>query len=233
MNSKPPIAPEYTGGSFIAGGRRVACPVPVATWKETGLLPFKGLKPRARTQRLVLHWTASENGRQVVHSTLSKGGLSVHFLVEPDGTIVQFCDADMLCAHATGMNVDSIGIEVVNRATGIATGNQIITRTLLREKIRGVDVVYTSFTVPQRNAIKALVPALCAAYRIPVAVPVGPDGRLWPNEFRNEAERDAFTGVCGHLHWSPKKKVDPGLAVLRMFEADPAREAIGLDGPAQ
>ena len=47
------------------------------------------------------------------------------------------------------------------------------------------------------------------------------------------AELAAFRGVVGHYHWSPKRKIDPGLALMRAIAGFEPRLAIGLGGPAE
>lgn len=217
-----------TPGYIIVGGRHVPCAVPVEPW-TVNRLAFPGLGKRSATDLVVLHWTGGEGGAEQVHRTLRSKSLSVHFVVDADGAVTQHCDADMLCAHAAGMNVRAVGIEVVNRATDEA--DRVPRRTLMREKIRGRDTTYTAFLPAQVRSCIALCIALCEAYGLPLDVPrVAPGGDVLAREFTAQ-ELAAYRGVCGHFHWSPAGKRDPGLAVLRAVAAFDARGRIGLSGP--
>lgn len=229
------ITTPWTGGFIVAGGRQVPCALPVEQ-PSTHHLTFPGLRPRRVTDLVVCHWSGGEGDADRMHSTLRDAEYSVQFFIDAAGTITQFCDADMLCSHATGMNARAVGIEIANRASydpkDPREATRLPKRTLLREKIRGSDVTYTSFLPAQVRACHALVIALCEAYGLPLDVPRGADGGLNPNELK-PAELAAFRGVVGHYHWSPRRKQDPGLALLRSIAAIGPRGEIGLSGPAQ
>jgi N-acetyl-anhydromuramyl-L-alanine amidase AmpD len=216
------------GRYIIAGAKQVAVPFEVLPLAEHKLT-FPGLKPRPRTAKVVLHWTGGERGYEGVHDTLRKGGLSVHFLIETSGRIVQYVDADRLCAGATGMNVDGVHIEIVNRANTLPNAEP--RRVLLRETIRGRDTRYTAFLPVQVRAAIDLTVALCEHYGLPKLPPLDAKRRLVTREL-TPAELAKHRGPCGHYHWSPRGKVDPGLALLRALavEVSPCAGR-GVDGP--
>lgn len=222
-----PQKPAFPG-AIIANGKRVPCAVKVETWQTHGLT-FPSQVKRKRTDLIVVHWTAGEGDGERVHKTLRDRGLSVHFVIESDGTVVQYMDTSVLGAHAADMNARSVGIEIVNRATDEA--DKMPKRPLVREKIRGRDTVYTAFLPAQVRSCLALVMALCEAYGLPIEVPrVAPGGDVLPREL-TWAELEAFRGVVGHFHWSKKGKRDPGLMVLRAVAALPGRLAQGIGCP--
>lgn len=66
-----------------------------------------------------LHWTGAENAAARVVQTLRARNLSVHFVQEPDGEIVQTADLATRCAHIGIGNPFFWGTEVVCR--GFAT----------------------------------------------------------------------------------------------------------------
>lgn len=209
------LGPDCVGElHLVAGGKEVACEVPVIGWEASGLA-FPGLRKRRATDLVTGHWTGGDGGAAQVHDTLTKAKVSVHFLIEPDGTAYQYCDADMLCAHAEGMNTRAVGIEMVNAAGDEARPG----RQLLKETIRGVERVYTSFTAAQMHSWLALTKALTTHYGLPYDVPRTASGDVDPDELSAEALA-AFRGVLGHYHWSPvKKKQDCGIAPLRAIAA--------------
>jgi len=217
------------GKYIIAGAERIPVPFDVLTLAEHKLT-FPGLKPRPRTNKVVLHWTGSDNGFDVVYRTLRKAGTSVHFMIEASGRIVQYVDADRLCAGAQGMNVDGVHIEIANRAD--TSPNTPPKRTLLRENIRGRDLSYTAFLPAQVRSAIDLTIALCDLYQLPKLPPLDSKGALVAREL-TPAELAKHKGPCGHYHWSPRGKSDPGLALLRALAVEVAgpRSGSGVDGP--
>jgi N-acetyl-anhydromuramyl-L-alanine amidase AmpD len=153
--------------------------------------------------------------------------LSVHFCVEPNGNVYQFCDADRRCAHAGSVddtdrdgfqlsgNACSVGIEVVNPASEMQVARGI-RRALVREEIHGVEQVATAFTAEQTASTIALARSLCSAYGLPLDVPM--DGENVLETVMPEHEFRTFRGVCGHLNLTTRKR-DPGLAILRAIAA--------------
>jgi hypothetical protein len=71
---------------------------------------------KAAWQGMGLHWTGAENPARVVTDTLIARRLSVQFIVEKDGQIVQTADLNTMCAHiGSPGNQRYIGVEVVCR----------------------------------------------------------------------------------------------------------------------
>lgn len=208
--------------TITVGGEQVPCASPVTSWHEHGLT-FAGLRPRKDTHAVCHHWTAGRGLGKQVHRTLLNRGLSVHFLIEPSGQIVQYVDADMRCSHAGTANAWSVGIEIVNAAGGIPSSGQI----LLKETIHGREFVYTSFTAAQVRAALDLTESLCRAYKLPMAVPM--DGRDVLATVMQPSALKAFRGVIGHFHANGGKR-DPGLALLRAVAAHKLR---GVNGAAE
>lgn len=220
----------FPAGYVIVRGQRVPCAVPVEPWTVNGL-GFPGLSLRKRTDLVTLHWTAGEGAAEQVHRTLRQRSLSVHFVIDQLGHITQHCDAEMLCAHAKGMNDRSIGIELVNRANGDA--NRVPKRALLKETINGRPVTYTAFLPAQVKSAIALCLTLCEAYGLPFDVPrVSPGGDVLARR-ATPAEFASFRGVVPHFWWNTAGKNDCGLALLRAIAAFDARGRIGLSGPAE
>lgn len=217
---------------LMIGGKRVPCAAPVLGWMQTGNA-FLDLPKRLHTTAVCLHWTGGANLAPGMFRTLVQRNLSVQFLVEPAGNIVQFCDADRLCQHAGKLDDDdgdgvlisgnryTIGVEIVNPATNqtIVRGIQ---RSLVREKIHGHEQVASTFTAAQVTSTILLCEALCGAYSLPMQVPM--DGSDVLATRMGEAAFRDFRGVLGHFHLTRRKR-DPGLAILRAIAAiAPRRE---------
>lgn len=228
----------------------------VLGWGETGLI-FRGLRKREQTRHLVHHWTGGAGpARQVFRTLQSRTGsfgqplrLSVHLCVESDGTVYQFADLDMRCAHAgtvddwdrdgheLSANAWSVGIESVNPATvvtprageaaKIEVTQRNVTRQLVREEIHGVELVQTTFTAAQVVTLLELTRAICGHYGLPLAVPME-HGDVFARVM-TEPEFLAFHGVLGHYMLTRGKR-DPGLALMRAVAAMPFR---GNDGRAE
>lgn len=148
---------------------------------------------------VALHWTGGEGKAERVYRTLEKRRLSIHAIVNPDGTIVQTADwAKTACAHIgsrhdrpTSLNLRSIGIEVVSR--GFAQKSDLPrTKGLRTRKAEDWDVsrpIYegrlgkrskdiAGFTHRQMLSVLWLCDALTATFNIPRIIPwkYGPSG---------------------------------------------------------
>ncbi len=128
------------GQEIIVAGERIPAGTRVVTWLEprgynayAGRGPFSQRRnslPVAEQQRIarrgwtraslakvvdqfVLHYDACGLSR-ICFDVLQKRQLSVHFLLDIDGTIYQTIDLKERAAHATTSNDRSIGIEIAN-----------------------------------------------------------------------------------------------------------------------
>jgi N-acetyl-anhydromuramyl-L-alanine amidase AmpD len=84
-----------------------------------------------------IHWTGAENSSDRVIRTLLARGLSVQFIVEKDGTIVQTADLTTKCAHIGAGNGRFIGVETVCR--GFATRDDLLKAKLEDPTLRDRD----------------------------------------------------------------------------------------------
>ncbi len=116
-------------------GQRFHTGTRVVTWMDPGgYNAYQGAQPisqrpaaRARTKaggnqlaalqeivdQFVLHYDACGLSK-ICFNALRERGLSVHFLLDVDGTIYQTLDLQERAAHATSANDRSIGIEIAN-----------------------------------------------------------------------------------------------------------------------
>ncbi|MBX3378692.1 MAG: N-acetylmuramoyl-L-alanine amidase [Phycisphaeraceae bacterium] len=69
---------------------------------------------RETVDQIVLHYDASGTSRQCFRTLHDVRGLSIHFMVDLDGTIYQTLDVKERAWHATKSNARSIGIEIAN-----------------------------------------------------------------------------------------------------------------------
>ena len=110
------------GGHLIVAGTRVPVSFPVVTWDSPSGLSFYGQGGWRRRRYpsgkgvdlFVLHWDGCTSAHQCFHVLLERG-LSVHLLMDGDGTVYQALDLAEVCAwHAGSVNERSIGIEIQN-----------------------------------------------------------------------------------------------------------------------
>ncbi len=128
----PPYrGPAVAGDEIIVAGRRFHTGTRVVTWEEPGgHNAYTGTAPpgsRASQQKIrndlgalqrnidqfVLHYDGAGLSR-VCFTVLQQRKLSVHLLLDLDGTIYQTMDLQDHAAHATIANERSVGIEMAN-----------------------------------------------------------------------------------------------------------------------
>lgn len=206
-------------GHIVIGGEQYTVDALMLTWKESGW-HFPALRHRRETRTVCWHHTAGEGGAERVFRTLLQRKLSVHFVIERDGRVVQYADTEARCSHAGSANGHSIGVEVVNRADMRPVANGV-RRELVREVIHGDERITTTFLAPQVRSALALAEVLSEAYHLPMAVPM--EGSDVLATVMSEPVADVFIGHTGHFHWS-RAKTDPGLALLRAIAAHSARK---------
>jgi N-acetyl-anhydromuramyl-L-alanine amidase AmpD len=214
-------------GSILVDGHEFTC---AANVRADNTFKFSALPKRTETRAFVIHHTGGLGLAKQVHRTLVERHLSVHFCVEPDGTVWQYADAALRCSHAGIANAWSVGVEVVNHAGPRLVGAEH--RPVLIEKIHGADRRHTGFTAEQMTAVLALATSVCRAYGLPLEVPMAAPGHDVVADVLPDPELKAFRGCLGHLHISAAK-TDPGLAILRAIAALKPRAGIGLSGPAE
>ena len=136
----PPASQVSTSDEIIVAGKRFHTGTRVITWQDPGgYNGYAGLPPFALRQdvlrpedearvrahgwtlpllqravdQFVLHYDVCGVSR-VCFKVLHERGLSVHFLLDVDGTIYQTIDLQERALHATVANSRSIGIEIAN-----------------------------------------------------------------------------------------------------------------------
>ena len=103
-----------SGSVIWCDGKPVPVNAQVQTWKEAPELGFPNLRTRKVTHGIVLHTTGGSGLADQVHRTLVARGLSIHFVINPDGLIVQMADCKFRCSpdeiqwahNRTGLGTD-------------------------------------------------------------------------------------------------------------------------------
>lgn len=165
---RPVAPPEIPSGpnrgeEIIVAGRRIPVGTRVVTWLEPGgYNGYAGTAPPgprngheksrrdlAALQRtidqFVLHYDGAGLSR-VCFSVLQQRKLSVHFLLDVDGTIYQTIDAEDRAAHATISNDRSVGVEIANVGAYPPAEDKTLREWYARDRKRGGTVL----TIPPR-----------------------------------------------------------------------------------
>ena len=170
-----------------------------------------GVSKHTRTQdavsRCVVHWTGGTGDARRVGKTLMSRGLSIHYVVEPSGRIVQLAEHGTRCAHAGIANDGSIGIEVVSRGYPTRAADEHDVHVIGGRRVRCL-----RWPDEQMRSVVWLVEALCGELGIPRVIP-GESGEVALTRRAGPTGWVRLAGVIGHLHVHNAKD-DPGGAVF-------------------
>lgn len=218
VKARPP-----EGEFLIIAGERVRVPFPVVTWDEPSGMSFVGRGGWTKRQDptgsgvnlFVLHWDGCTSARQCFHVLLERN-LSVHLMLDGDGTVYQALDlAEARGWHAGDVNERSIGIEIQNPVQVHRNKWQSPAREIVMDP--GVHSALTyehlDFYTIQKKRLVELAEVLCERFAIPREVPIDSCG-----DVLRALAPTGFRGVCGHYHVS-KSKPDPGLTLWPDLQA--------------
>jgi murein DD-endopeptidase MepM/ murein hydrolase activator NlpD len=172
---------------------------------------------RAYIKQFVVHLDGCGSADDCFAVLQNERALSVHFLLDNDGTIYQTLDLAHCAFHANGMNETSIGIEICNR--GEAKDNESfysrrgMARNVVTVNIQGDTILSFDFTKEQRESMVALgkfiaraLPGIALDYPNSAGSPILK--MLYPTDPRNTQLR-SYSGYLGHYHTNIQKW-DPG-----------------------
>ena len=184
----------------------------VVLWNDDGGLPNTSYGKRGgREDRnptlFVNHWDVCLNSRSCA-KVLNKRGLSVHFLIDNDGTIYQCLDTQHVAYHAGSYNQFSIGVEL-SCAYSLKYQSWYQKRGFgTRPIMEGVKVhgktldPFLGFYHAQLEALAALWEAVNRACpEIELATPKE------KSTVSKEIAQHKFNGFCSHFHLT-KGKID-------------------------
>ncbi len=218
---------------------------PPASDGTTGLAALQ-----ATVDQFVLHYDGCGLSR-ICFDTLQRRRLSVHFLLDVDGTLYQTLDLQERAFHATIANDRSIGIEIANIGAYPPANAKVLgqwyqrdatghTRLRLpagalpgyaggpaqadpvRDTVQGLALEQYDLTPEQYAALTKLTAALCRVFpKLKCDYPRGTDGRVFPQKLP-DAALAKYQGVIGHYHIQTNK-IDPGPALQWDLLIDGAR----------
>jgi len=203
----------------------------VVLWSERGGLKarpsthysYSG-RPQRNIRYFVNHWDVCLNSK-ACQSVLDKRGISVHFLIDNDGTIYQTLDMQHAAWHAGSerANRASVGVEISNayypkyqdwyKRNGFGERPIMNDCWVHHNKLEP----FMGFYPAQLEATKALWKAIHKATGIPYETPLNQFGRT-STQYEQEVTYGKFSGFVSHYHVS-KRKIDcAGLDIKEMLK---------------
>lgn len=176
---------------------------------------FSGKEDRSPTM-FVNHWDVCLSAESCA-TVLNRRGISVHFLIDNDGTIYQMLDTQHKAWHAgisryEGGNPKGIGVEISN-AYSLKYQNWYVKKGFGERPIQENAYVhgkklkpFLDFYPVQLDALKALWKAIHIGIGIPLDYPEDSKGNI-ETSVHKDCERGKFHGFCNHYNFT-KGKID-------------------------
>ena len=200
----------------------------VVLWSEPAGLKINSKNYRSYFEKrkinsFVNHWDVCLNSKSCVN-VLNNRGLSVHLVIDNDGTIYQLCDINHLCHHAGGkVNATSIGVEIANAyypkyqkwyvKKGFGERPLITGETCHGSSMKD----FMGFYPVQLQALQALWHSIHKGVGIPLECPVDDDGNTLKTT-NAKCARGTFKGFVSHYHITRKKIDCAGLDIAKLLE---------------
>ena len=173
-------------------------------------------KPDRKPTMFVNHWDVCLSSESCA-KVLNKRGISVHFLIDNDGTIFQMLDTQHKAWHAgipryEGGNTKGIGVEISNayypKYQEWYIKHGFGERPLQKHGYvhGGTLKPFTDFYPVQLEALKALWKAIHIGIGIPLEYPKNSDGHI-ETSIHRDCEHGTFHGFCNHYNFI-KSKID-------------------------
>lgn len=218
------IAPKVeskSGNYIICNSKKI--PInwdKVVLWDEPGGLICKegtyssyAGKPERKVQMFVNHWDVCLSAESCAR-VIDKRGISVHFMVDNDGTIYQAMDTQHAAWQAGNKTVNhcSVGVEISNayyqKYQNWYKKNGFGPRPLWKDvEVHGKTLKpFLGFYDAQMEATAALWKAIHDAYGMPLECPRGPDGKMLLT-VDPSVPSGGFEGVVHHFHVT-RRKID-------------------------
>ncbi len=173
-------------------------------------------KPDRKPTMFVNHWDVCLSSESCA-KVLNKRGISVHFLIDNDGTIFQTLDTQHKAWHAgipryEGGNPKGIGVEISNayypKYQDWYVRHGFGERSLQKHGyVHGKTLSpFLDFYPVQLAALKELWMAVHVGINIPLRYPKNSEGFIETGIHR-ECERGTYQGICNHYNFI-KSKID-------------------------
>lgn len=158
-------------------------------------------------RQLVVHLDGCRDARMCYNVLHNQRGLSVHFMVDNDGTVYQGLDLADCAFHAGGVNEVSIGIELQNRGDAARYPDYYPQgRGTVTCRVHGVQFLAYDFTDAQYEAMIRLSRVLTRIFpQIQLRSPQAAGEPVWTTI----SGLRSWAGFLGHYHVD-REKWDPG-----------------------
>jgi N-acetyl-anhydromuramyl-L-alanine amidase AmpD len=189
----------------------------------------------ASIRQMMIHHTGGDGqGAGRVFNTLHNRKLSVHFVIDDDGTAWQFLDSSLKAWHGGGHNDISVGFECClfplvkkdpdyySERRNKRTGN--LPHKIVEDRIHGQKMEVFAFTDPQVDTLARLCAGHWIAMRAlsgkpifdcPPMFPRGGERMIIPRTVVKNPKK--HIGLIGHLQCT-KRKIDPAGFPWEEFE---------------
>ena len=200
-------------------------------WSEKGGMESKpghyydySGRAKRKIRYFVNHWDVCLNAKSC-QRVLDRRGISVHFLIDNDGTIYQTMDIQHGAWHAGSARANraSVGVEISNayypKYQNWYVKNGFGERPIIDDAwVHGNKLEpFTGFYPEQIEAAKALWKAIHAATGIPYETPLSQFGKT-STKYVQDVPYGSFSGFVSHYHVS-KKKIDcAGLDIKTLLD---------------
>jgi hypothetical protein len=217
--------------AFPTSDKRIMCNgtmVPIGWDKVKISLLKEGTYKKVTAARnptmAVTHWDVCLSATSCKR-VLEKRGISTHFVIDNDGTIVQLVDCNNIAWHAGIRKVNnvSIGIDFSNAYYTKYQSNYIKDgfgpRPVLNDsRVHGVKLKpHLGYYPAQILAYKALLEFLNNTYSIKLECPLGDDGELLKT-VHVPASKGVFDGIVCHYHLTKRKIDTAGLKLKKIID---------------
>lgn len=181
-------------------------------------------RPKRKIRYFVNHWDVCLSSKSC-QNILDKRGISVHFLIDNDGTIYQTLDLQHAAWHAgsSRANRASAGVEISNayypKYQAWYIDNKFGERPIISDAwVHGNKLEpFMGFYPVQIEALKALWKAIHIATNIPYETPLNQFGKT-ATKYIQDVPYGKFEGFVSHYHVS-KNKIDcAGLEISELLE---------------
>lgn len=181
---------------------------------------YKQVTGKRDIDLFVVHWDVCLSSR-ICQKVLDKRGISVHFLIDNDGTIYQTLDTTHIGWHAGNVNSRSVGVEISNafylkwkdwyKKKGFGE------RPICKDSyVNGIKLEeHLDFYPVQIEALKALTKALHKGLGIPLESPENFTGGQYTDTL-SKARLKSFEGIVHHYHCTNKKIDCGGLDLVKV-----------------
>jgi hypothetical protein len=181
-------------------------------------------KPDRKPTMFVNHWDVCLSSESCA-KVLNKRGISVHFLIDNDGTIYQMLDTQHGAWHAGTVNRCAIGVEISNayytKYQSWYVDHGFGKRPIVTDaEIHGKKMSdFTGFYDVQLQALEALWIACHETYDIPLEAPESEDEDFMTSRKQELSVRNGkFKGFVSHYHQTSKKIDCANLDIVKMLK---------------